>query len=259
MVATRCEGLTEYRLEELAQVSGVSARNIRAYRERGLLDPPRRAGRSAIYDDSHLAQLQTINQLLRRGFNSVHIAEFFASMRAGADLADILGLQRAVLSPQREATASAPADDRAVPVLDVDAESDEARRLVEVGLADSMGKEVRLKDPALAEIVGRARDQVLYVRALLRIFESTRGDIDTLAGAVVAALEECLAARFGPDFVPEPHQMPELSRIVQDYRELANKVVVDHLDAALQQQMVSAVSGYTAGILLSDRREHRAI
>jgi hypothetical protein len=148
---------------------------------------------------------------------------------------------------------------RAVPALDLEAESDEARRLVAVGLANSVGAEVRLKDPALAEIVGRAPDQVLYVRALLRIFESTRGDIDTLAGAVVTALEECLAARFGPDFTPGPHQMPELSRIVQDYRELANKVVVGHLDAALQQQMVSAVSGYTAGILLSDRPEPRAM
>ena len=89
--------MAEYRLDDLARISGVSARNIRAYRERGLLDPPRRVGRSAYYDDYHLSQLKTINQLLRRGFNSAHIAEFFASMRQGADLADILGIQRAIL------------------------------------------------------------------------------------------------------------------------------------------------------------------
>ena len=83
-------------------MSGVSARNIRAYRERGLLDPPRRVGRSAYYDDYHLSQLKTINQLLRRGFNSAHIAEFFASMRQGADLADILGIQQAILGPRAD-------------------------------------------------------------------------------------------------------------------------------------------------------------
>jgi DNA-binding transcriptional MerR regulator len=88
--------LADYRLDELARISGVSARNIRAYRERGLLDPPRRMGRSAYYDDHHLAQLQTINQLLRKGFNSAHIAEFFASMREGYDLADVLGIRRAI-------------------------------------------------------------------------------------------------------------------------------------------------------------------
>ena len=96
--------LAEYRLDELARISGVSARNIRAYRERGLLDPPRRVGRSAFYDDYQLSQLRTINQLLRRGFNSAHIAEFFASMRQGADLADILGIQRAVLGPHADDT-----------------------------------------------------------------------------------------------------------------------------------------------------------
>src|SRR5690349_10951820 len=41
-----CATLAEYRLDDLARISGVTARNIRAYRERGLLDPPRRVGRS---------------------------------------------------------------------------------------------------------------------------------------------------------------------------------------------------------------------
>jgi DNA-binding transcriptional MerR regulator len=94
--------LAEYRLDDLARISGVSARNIRAYRERGLLDAPRRVGRSAYYDDYHLSQLKTINQLLRRGFNSAHIAEFFASIRQGADLSDILGIRQAILAPRTD-------------------------------------------------------------------------------------------------------------------------------------------------------------
>jgi DNA-binding transcriptional MerR regulator len=85
--------VAEYRIDELAQVSGVSSRNIRAYRERGLLRPPRRAGRTAIYDDDHLTQLQVINRLLSRGFNSTHIADFFRAIRGGHDLADVLGLR----------------------------------------------------------------------------------------------------------------------------------------------------------------------
>jgi DNA-binding transcriptional MerR regulator len=85
--------MAEYRIDELAQVSGVSSRNIRAYRERGLLRPPRRAGRKAFYDDDHLTQLQVINRLLSRGFNSAHIADFFRAIRGGQDLADVLGLR----------------------------------------------------------------------------------------------------------------------------------------------------------------------
>ena len=88
--------MAEYRLDELAKASGVSVRNIRAYRERGLLDPPRHEGRSAFYGDRHLDQLRVISDLLRRGFHSAHIAEFFAIVRAGGDLADHLGVRAAL-------------------------------------------------------------------------------------------------------------------------------------------------------------------
>jgi MerR HTH family regulatory protein len=57
-------------LDDLGRISGDNSRNIRAYRERGLLDPPRRHGRTAFYDDYHLSQLNTISQLLRKWFNS---------------------------------------------------------------------------------------------------------------------------------------------------------------------------------------------
>ncbi|WP_231737586.1 MerR family transcriptional regulator [Mycobacterium sp. IS-1742] len=222
--------VVEYRLNELSRISGVSTRNIRAYRERGLLDPPRRQGRSAFYSPYHLAQLDTINQLLRRGFSSAHIAEFFASMRAGADLADILGLQRSLFT----------ADDRrddipaAVGDLDIDPAGDEAGQLVAYGLADVVDDRVVFLDPSIAGIVGRAADPMLYVRAILRIVASTRRDVDTLAGVVADALQECIEARFGPDRTPDPLEM---HRMVQDYRELANRLVARHLDEALHAQM----------------------
>lgn len=241
--------MAEYRLDDLARVSGVSARNIRAYRERGLLDPPRRVGRSAYYDDYHLSQLKTINQLLRKGFNSAHIAEFFTSMRQGADLADILGIQRAVLGRRTEQEAEPAKDDTLA--LDLDPDGDEARRLLEHGLARLEDGAVVLIDRRIGEIVARSSEQLLYVRAVLRIFESTRKTIDELATEVVNALEECVVARFGPNYLPKPEEYPELSRIVHDYRDLGHKVVGARLDAALQERMVAAISNYTAGILLS--------
>ena len=67
--------LAEYRLEELASSSGVSVRNIRAYRERGLLDAPRKQGRSAYYDDHHLAQLRTISELLGKNLTYANITK----------------------------------------------------------------------------------------------------------------------------------------------------------------------------------------
>ncbi|WP_232375447.1 MerR family transcriptional regulator [Mycolicibacterium baixiangningiae] len=220
----------EYRLNELARISGVSTRNIRAYRERGLLDPPRRQGRSAFYNAYHLAQLDTINQLLRRGFSSAHIAEFFASMRAGADLADILGLQRSLFAAEGGHDEQPPT----ARALDVDATCEEADQLVAYGLAEIVEGSLVFLDPSIAEIVSRAPDPMLYIRAIVRIVASTRRDVDTLAGVVAEALQECIEARFGPDQTPEPLEM---HRMVQDYRELANRLVARHLDEALHAQM----------------------
>ncbi len=256
--------MAEYRLEELARISGVSARNIRAYRERGLLDPPRRVGRSAYYDDYQLSQLRTINQLLRRGFSSAHIAEFFASMRQGADLADILGIQRALLGPRpsddpEDASDSGDesTDHRRAPekrAIDIDPHCDAAAKLIDCGLAEMRGGRIVVLDPSIAEILGRSVDQLVYVRALLRIYESARDAVDGLAGGFVEALEESVEARFGKDHVPEAGEIDEVSQIAQDYRDLWDRVLSNRLDESLQRQLSTSASGHTSGVLLSELR-----
>jgi hypothetical protein len=76
-----------------------------------------------------------------------------------------------------------------------------------------------------------------------------------LATDFVHALEELYTARFGANHVPKAPEMAELSRIVLDYRDLGNNVVANRLDEAMREQMVTAVSEYTAGILLSGQWE----
>ena len=45
----------EYRIDDLARLAGTTTRNIRVYRDRGLLHPPLRVGRIALFNDTHLA------------------------------------------------------------------------------------------------------------------------------------------------------------------------------------------------------------
>jgi DNA-binding transcriptional MerR regulator len=256
--------LAEYRLDELSRLSGVSTRNIRAYRERGLLDPPRRVGRSAYYDDYQLSQLRTINQLLRRGFNSAHIAEFFASMRKGADLADILGIQRALLGPrpgddpEDESTSGAKGPTDRKPAvrpraLDIDPHGDTANALIDYGLAQRQRGRVVVVDPTIAEILGRAADQPQYIRGLLRFYESSRDAADGLAIGFVRSLEEVMEARLGKSGVPEKDDVEALGQITQDYRELWGHVLSDRLEESMERQLsAGAAAGYSGGALLSE-------
>ena len=123
------------------------------------------------------------------------------------------------------------------------------------GLAERTDDRLVLVHPEMAEIVTRSSDQLHYVQTILRVVESTNDTVDGLAGTLVTALEDAIAARYGPDFVPTPHQMGELARVIQDYRDLSVAVVTHQLDKALQQHMVSAVSDYTAGMVTSGRWE----
>ncbi|GAS95536.1 uncharacterized protein RMCC_2502 [Mycolicibacterium canariasense] len=162
--------MPDYRLGDLARMSGVTARNIRAYRERGLLDAPRRDGRAAIYDDHHLGQLQTINQLLRRGFTSAHIAEFFEVVRAGGDLAGSLGLRNQTVAG--------------------DLAADDAAALLRVGLLHRSADTLAWVNPTIGAIVARAGDRRGRVRFIMQLIDAVDGDLRHAAGEAAALVDE---------------------------------------------------------------------
>jgi len=60
-------------LAELSEESGISARTIRFYIARGLLDGPVKAGRGAVYTEEHLARLEKIKKLQAEGKMLVEI------------------------------------------------------------------------------------------------------------------------------------------------------------------------------------------
>jgi DNA-binding transcriptional MerR regulator len=61
--------MAELTIDELAQRTGMSARNIRAHQSRGLLAPPTLRGRTGYYNDEHIARIGLIQQLQADGFS----------------------------------------------------------------------------------------------------------------------------------------------------------------------------------------------
>jgi DNA-binding transcriptional MerR regulator len=221
--------LTQYRIGDLAEASGVNTRNIRAYRERGLLDPPRRDGRLAIYSDVHLGQLRVINQLLAKGFTSSHIADFFSAMRAGHDLADLLGLQDVF-------SGSAAAADPPTPLpLDIDLADGEAPRMIATGLACAVGGQLMLVDPELVDIVSRAPDRRQYLATIVEVFASTRQRIAAAAQDVDSVIEEAASELL--EVAAPRERAVEPVRVLEDYRELAAIVISRLVDEAVRGQV----------------------
>ena len=92
--------MAEYRIDDLARVAGMTTRNVRAYQDRGLLPPPRRSGRVALYDDAHVARLKLIGSMLERGYTTAHIAEMLTAWQRGKNLADVLGVEEELIGPR---------------------------------------------------------------------------------------------------------------------------------------------------------------
>jgi DNA-binding transcriptional MerR regulator len=57
----------DYRVEEIARAAGVGVDTVRFYQGRGLLPPPERRGRVAIYGEAHLERVRRIRELNRQG------------------------------------------------------------------------------------------------------------------------------------------------------------------------------------------------
>jgi DNA-binding transcriptional MerR regulator len=56
-------------IDELAQRTGMTVRNIRAHQSRGLLPPPEVRGRTGYYGPTHLARIELIREMQGQGFN----------------------------------------------------------------------------------------------------------------------------------------------------------------------------------------------
>lgn len=69
----------ELRVASLAEATGVGVDTVRFYQSRGLIPPPRRRGRYAIYDEVHLERIRRIRSLLEAGFSLTQIQQILAS------------------------------------------------------------------------------------------------------------------------------------------------------------------------------------
>ncbi|HXA12481.1 MAG TPA: MerR family transcriptional regulator, partial [Mycobacterium sp.] len=136
----------EYRIDDLARLAGTTTRNIRVYRDRGLLPPPLRVGRIALYNDTHLTRLRLITSMLDRGYTMAHADEMLSAWEEGKNLADVLGLETALVgtwAAEKPATRSRAEVQR---LIDDDAALD---RLVALHLVKIDGDKATLMRPKL--------------------------------------------------------------------------------------------------------------
>ncbi|MFJ9962658.1 MerR family transcriptional regulator [Streptomyces avermitilis] len=209
-------GRREYRMEELAEEAGITVRTLRFYRERKLIPPPRREGRIAWYDETHLARLRTISGLLERGHTLSGIAELAEAFDYGRNVGELLGLG----APTEETPVRLSPEELA-DVFAGQATPENLAAALDLGYLGTDG----------GEIVHISR-RLLDVSAALVREGIPLADVLAAAGRV-RAHTEALAALF-TDLVLKQDRTPEDLRRL---RPLAKSVVEAELSMALDRRL----------------------
>jgi DNA-binding transcriptional MerR regulator len=94
MVTEPSDALT---IDELAQRTGMTVRNIRAHQSRGLLPAPEIRGRTGFYGPEHVARLELISEMQADGFNLQAIKRLLQTSDGAVE--EMLGFRRALMVP----------------------------------------------------------------------------------------------------------------------------------------------------------------
>jgi DNA-binding transcriptional MerR regulator len=85
----------EYTIDQLAAKTGVPSRTIRFYQAKGVLEPPKRRGRVAFYDDTHASRLKIVSELQDKGLRLRAIRQLILTPETDSDsIQEWLGLSR---------------------------------------------------------------------------------------------------------------------------------------------------------------------
>ena len=236
----------EYRIEDLARLAGTTTRNIRVYRDRGLLHPPLRVGRIALFNDTHLTRLRMITSLLDRGYNIAHVNEMLSAWEQGKDVGDMLGLESAISGswaaekPQRMSLAEART------LVDDDAGF---HRMITLGVIklENDGVDATIMRPKLIEAFNEIRQYGVDTGKLIDIHEQITPLVDQISGILVRAGVDHIGDRLNPGAeLPPDTEMAELITMLVRFRTVAVSAVTATLTSSIEANVESVVAAVLA-------------
>ncbi len=232
----------EYRIDDLARLAGTTTRNVRVYRDRGLLHPPLRVGRIALYNDTHLTRLRLVTSMLNRGYTIAHVQEMLGAWEQGKDLGDVLGLESAIIgtwAAEKPMTMSTAAgreligDDAGFARL-------EQAELIRPGEEPDT---VVILRPKLIEAFNEIRGYGLSIDTLVDISNAVVPHVDAISAILVQAGLARVREIIKPgESLPDDTEVAELITMLVRFRTQAVAAVTATLAGSIESTIESLVS-----------------
>ncbi|OBF55290.1 MerR family transcriptional regulator [Mycobacterium sp. 852002-53434_SCH5985345] len=239
----------EYRIDDLARLAGTTTRNIRVYRDRGLLPPPLRVGRIALFNDTHLTRLRLITSMLDRGYNIAHVREMLSAWEQGKNLGDVLGLETAIAGPWTTEKPETMALAEAQRLVD---DPDAFERLVALHVIRVDGAQATVTRPKLIEAFNEIRGYGVKLEKLVDLHEQIVPEIDKISDMLVRAGAEHVLDRIKPgEPLPPDAEIAELITMLVRFRTQAVATVTATLASSIESNIESLVGQILADYLES--------
>jgi DNA-binding transcriptional MerR regulator len=237
-------------IDQLAQRTGMTVRNIRAHQSRGLLEPPEVKGRTGYYGGYHVERILLIRDLQADGYSLDLIGRILA--RAGDESADALQFTRALREPWTDEPP------RVVDQAELGGrygtnDPELLEKAEELGLLRSLGDgKWEEMSPRLGRAGAELTDLGIPAKEALRVVARVRRNADSAARTFVHLFVEEVWKPFQRDGSPDD-QWPAIRDALERLRPLAS----DSMLALLQMAMEDEVEEAFGRELKRARREAR--
>lgn len=229
-------------LDELARLSGMTARNVRAHQERGLMPPPQVRGRVGYYTQDHLDRLRMVAELQAEGLSLAAVQRTMADVPPGR-AGQALAVRRSLLEGWDEESPEVFALEELRGWFGDDVEQILDR-------ASAMGLVVRLEDgvevlaPSLLAALRDVAALGVPASVVLDVQERLAKATDTIAAVFADFVLENL---YRPDGDAPAHDLVELGELVDGMRPLAVRATVTNLGRSLSREVERALAATAQG------------
>ncbi|RZT84544.1 MerR-like DNA binding protein [Pseudonocardia sediminis] len=244
----------EFTIDGLAARAGMTVRNVRAHLSRGLLPAGELRGRTAYYTTTHLARLELISGLQRRGFSLAAIGVLINQTSSGG-AEEALRLYRGMLAPWEPEKPVEMAAEEFPGWLGVTLPDGALDELRTSGLIEETGHgRLRVMNPGLvmagAQAVAIGVPAAAVLEVGLSLEDRTRG------------IAELFVAMFR-DHLWNPHVAAGLPRdggaevrtAVEALQPVATQALLAAFRSTMQQTMDSFIAELSEDLVPRDRRE----
>ncbi len=211
----------EYGVDELAKVSGLTVDTIRYYQKLGLVPPPRRRGRRAVYGSSHQRRLERIRDLSEQGFTLEQIRRLAAD-HTDPRLAALAGEDPATLT-HAELVAESGLDPELV------------RLAIDTGLIRPSGAGPDLFEPRAADMLRAGRTLLESGVPLDELVALALRHADHVESVVTEAVE-----LFGRHLPRGDHELT--ARMIRDLVPVIADLVADHFRQTLIDTVTTQIT-----------------